>query len=58
MSKVESYKERKTPWQLAREKKPDLDKRFLMVPPVDLDKLLSWKIDLIQPQKCVKMTFF
>ena len=46
-----SYKEHKTPWQLAREKKPDLDKRFLMVPPVDLDKLLSWKIDLIQGGK-------
>ena len=36
-----SYKEHKTPWQLAQEKKPDLDKRFLMIPPVDLDKLLS-----------------
>ena len=43
-----SYKEHKTPWQLAQEKKPDLDKRLLMVPPVDLDKLLSWKINLIQ----------
>ena len=39
-----SYKERKTPWQLAQEKKPDLDKRLLMIPPVDLDKLLAWKI--------------
>ena len=46
-----SYKEHKTPWQLAQEKKPDLDKRLLMVPPVDLDKLLSWKIDLIQGGK-------
>jgi transposase len=41
-----SYKENKTPWQLAQEKKPDLDKSFLMVPPIDLDKLLSWKISL------------
>ena len=43
-----SYKEHKTPWQLARDKKPDLDKRLLMVPPVDLDKLLNWKINLLQ----------
>ena len=41
-----SYKEHKTPWQLAQEKKPDLDKLLLMVPPVDLDKLLSWKTSL------------
>ena len=46
-----SYKEHKTPWQLAQKKKPDLDKRLLMVPPVDLDKLLSWKINLIQGGK-------
>jgi transposase len=38
-----SYKEYKTPWALAQEKRPDLDKRLLMIPPVDLDKLLSWK---------------
>ncbi len=38
-----SYKEHKTPWQLAQQKRPDLDKRLLMIPPVDLDKLLSWK---------------
>ena len=43
-----SYKEHKTPWQLALEKKPDLDKRLLMVPPIDLDKLLNWKISLTQ----------
>ena len=42
-----SYKEHKTPWQLAQEKRPDLDQRLLMIPPVDLDKLLSWKTDLI-----------
>ncbi len=40
-----SYKEHKTPWQLAQEKNPDLDKRLLMIPPVDLDQLLSWKIN-------------
>ena len=42
-----SYKEHKTPWQLAQGKKPDLDQRLLMIPPIDLDKLLSWKTDLI-----------
>ena len=42
-----SYKEHKTPWQLAQEKRPDLDKRLLMIPPVDLDKLLSWKTSFL-----------
>jgi len=37
-----SYKEHKTPWQLAQEKNPDLDKRLLMIPPVDLDQLFAW----------------
>ena len=43
-----SYKEHKTPWQLAQEKNPDLDQRLLMVPPIDLDILLNWKISLTQ----------
>jgi transposase len=43
-----SYKEHKTPWALAYEKQPNLDKRLLMIPPVDLDKLLNWKASLIQ----------
>lgn len=42
-----SYKEHKTPSQLALEKNPDLDKRLLMIPPVDLDKLLSWKTSFL-----------
>lgn len=46
-----SYKEHKTPWQLAQEKKPDLDQRLLMIPPIDLDKLLNWKINLLQGGK-------
>lgn len=46
LHRTNSYKEHKTPWQLAQEKKPDLDKRLLMVPPVDLDKLLNWKLSL------------
>ena len=43
-----SYKEHKTPWQLAHQKNPDLDQRLLMIPPIDLDKLLIWKTSLIQ----------
>jgi hypothetical protein len=46
-----SYKEHKTPLQLVQEKKPDIDQRLLMIPPVDLDKLLRWKINLIQGGK-------
>lgn len=46
LERPNSYKEHKTPWQLAREKNPYLDKRLLMIPPVDLDKLLSWKNSL------------
>lgn len=42
-----SYKEHKTPLQLALEKKPDLNQRLLLVPPVDLDKLLRMKHQLI-----------
>lgn len=37
-----SYKEHKTPWALAQEKNPHLDKRLLMIPPVDLDQLFAW----------------
>ena len=37
-----SYKEHKTPWQLSQEKNPGLDKRLLMIPPVDLDQLFTW----------------
>ena len=45
LQRPNSYKEHKTPWQLAREKKTDLDKRLLMIPPVDLDALLNWKLN-------------
>ena len=41
LERPNTYKEHKTPWQLAQEKKPDLDKRLLMIPPVDLDALLT-----------------
>jgi transposase len=41
LERPNTYKEHKTPWQLAREKKPDLDKRLLMTAAVDLDALLN-----------------
>jgi len=41
LERPNTYKEHKTPWQLAQEKKPDLDKRLLMTPAVDLDLLLK-----------------
>ena len=41
LERSNTYKEDKTPWQLAKEKKPDLDKRLLMTPAVDLDLLLK-----------------
>ena len=40
LERPNTYKEHKTPWQLTQEKKPDLDKRLLMIQPVDLDALL------------------
>ena len=45
--RTNSYKEHKTPLQLALEKKPDLNQQLLLVPPVDLDKLLRMKFSLI-----------
>ncbi len=43
-----SYKEHKTPWLLAKQKKPNLDQHLLMIPPVDLDRLFRWKTSLTQ----------
>lgn len=40
-----TYKENKSPWQLAREKIPDIRKEVLMIPPVDLRELLRKKMD-------------
>ncbi|MBL7069947.1 MAG: hypothetical protein ISS27_00560, partial [Candidatus Omnitrophica bacterium] len=37
----------KTPWQLAQEKKPDLDKRLLMASAVDLDLLLETYLNFL-----------
>jgi len=41
LERPNTYKEDKTPWQLALEKKPDIDKRLFMIPPIDLDQLLN-----------------
>ena len=41
-----SYKENKTPWQLTKEKRPDLREEALLLPPVDLDALLNKKVAL------------
>jgi len=41
LERPNTYKEHKTPWQLAQEKKTDLDKRLLMTAAVDLDVLLN-----------------
>ncbi|MFH1645950.1 MAG: helix-turn-helix domain-containing protein [Candidatus Omnitrophota bacterium] len=46
LKRPNSYKELKTPWQLAHEKRPDIDKRLFMIPPVDLDVLLNWKLKI------------
>ena len=47
LERPNTYKEHKTPWQLAREKKPDLDKRLLMTAAVDLDVLLNTYTSLL-----------
>jgi len=48
LKRPNSYKELKTPLQLALEKKPNLNQQLLLVPPVDLDKLLRMKDSLIR----------
>lgn len=40
-----TYKENKSPWQLAQDKIPDIKKEVLMIPPVDLRWLLRKKMD-------------
>lgn len=53
LERPNTYKEGKTPWQLAKEKAPDLDQRVMMIPPVDLDALLAQKSTLLNYQKGV-----
>ncbi len=43
LERPNTYKENKSPWQLAQEKQPDILKEALMLPPVDLDALLDEK---------------
>ena len=44
LERPNTYKENKSPWQLAREKHPNLPIEALMLPPVDLDALLVKKL--------------
>jgi len=44
LERPNTYKEDKSPWQLAKEKRPDLSEEALMLPPVDLDALLDKKL--------------
>jgi transposase-like protein len=44
LERPNTYKENKTPWQLAKEKNPNITKESLMLPPVDLDALLNKKL--------------
>ena len=41
LSFFSSYKENKSPWQLAKEKNPDIKKEALILPPIDLDYAVS-----------------
>ena len=44
LERPNTYKENKNPWQLAKEKRPDIPIEALMLPPVDLDALLNKKL--------------
>ncbi|MBI4682661.1 MAG: helix-turn-helix domain containing protein [Nitrospirae bacterium] len=44
LERPNTYKENKSPWQLAQEKRPDIPIEALMLPPVDLDALLNKKL--------------
>jgi hypothetical protein len=44
LERPNTYKENKSPWQLAQEKQPDISKEALMLPAVDLDALLNKKL--------------
>jgi transposase len=47
LERPNTYKENKTPWQLAQEKIPGLDKRALMLPAVDLDTMLESEVNFL-----------
>jgi hypothetical protein len=44
LERPNTYKENKSPWQLAQEKRPDIPREALMLPPIDLDALLNKKL--------------
>jgi len=44
LQRPNTYKENKSPWQLAQEKIPNIQKEALMLAPVDLDALLDKKL--------------
>lgn len=41
LQRPNTYKENKSPWQLAQLKRKNLNKKLLMIPPVDLDDLFT-----------------
>ncbi len=45
IARPNSYKENKTPWQLAREKEPDLSERIALIPPVFIEDLMEKYLD-------------
>ncbi len=47
LQRPNTYKENKSPWQLAKEKLSGLSEQALMLPPVDLDALLNKKLDFL-----------
>jgi len=48
LERPNSYKENKTPWQLAKEKQPNLEIGVALIPPVDLCKLLKNNLFLLK----------
>ncbi len=42
-----SYKENKTPWELAKEKQKDLSKKIAMIPPVFIEDLMDNDLDYL-----------
>lgn len=47
LQRPNTYKENKTPWQLARDKVPDLPIEIAKIPPVDLCELANKKLDFL-----------
>ena len=49
LERPNTYKENKSPWQLAQAKRSDITKEALMLPPVDIDALLNKKLAYLTP---------